>query len=251
MRIRFDSGPSGVGSDFCVPTEIISAQTTTELSPALARLDKARRDGFWLAGYTSYELGYLLEPRLLPRLPTQRRLPLLRFGVYGPPRQTALATGTAQLSQFTPLWDRAAYETAFAVVHSFIAAGDIYQANLTFPLQATTDSCSQSLYAALAAVQPVQYGALILQDGLPDILSRAPELFFRTDAQGNIQTRPRKGTQPRHNDPVKDRARRDFLANDPKNRAENLMIVDLLRNDMARVCQPGSVKVPGLFKVET
>ena len=103
-------------------------------------------------------------------------------------------------------------------------------------------------------MQPVQYGALILQDGLPNNLSRAPELFFCTDAQGNIQTRqtrPMKGTQPRHSDPVKDRAHRDFLTTDPKNRAENLMIVDLLRNDMARVCQPGSVKVPGLFKVET
>ena len=86
------------------------------------------------------------------RLRTQRRLPLLRFGGYGPPRQTALATGAAQLRQFTSLWDRAAYQAAFAVVHGFIATGDIYQANLTFPLQATTDSCSQSLYAALAAV---------------------------------------------------------------------------------------------------
>ena len=126
------------------------------------------------------------------RLPTQRRLPLLRFGVNGPLRQTALATGTAQLIQFTPLWDRAAYEAAVAVVHDFIATGDIYQANLTFPLQATTDSYSQSLYAATAAVQPVQYGPLILQDGLPDILSRAPDLFFRTYAQFNIETRPMK-----------------------------------------------------------
>ena len=68
------------------------------------------------------------------RLPTQRRLPLLRFGVNGPPRQTALATGNAQLSQFMPLWNRAAYEAAVAVMHGFIATGDIYQANLTFPL---------------------------------------------------------------------------------------------------------------------
>jgi len=103
MRIRLDSGPSEIGSDFHAPTEIISAQTTAELSPALARLDKALHDGFWLAGYTSYELGYLFEPGLLPRLPAQRRLPLLQFGVYDQPRQTALATGTAELSQFTPL----------------------------------------------------------------------------------------------------------------------------------------------------
>ena len=108
MRIRLNSGPSGIGSDFHAPTEIISAQTTAELSPALARLDKARHDGFWLAGYSSYELGYLFEPGLLPRLPAQRRLPLLQFGVYDQPRQTARATGTAELSQFTPLWAPAA-----------------------------------------------------------------------------------------------------------------------------------------------
>ena len=149
------------------------------------------------------------------RLPTQRRLPLLRFGVNGPLRQTALATGTAQLIQFTPLWDRAAYEAAVAVVHDFIATGDIFQAN-PISSAATTDSCSQSLYAALAAVQPVQYGALILQDGLPDNLSRAPELFFRTDAQGNIQTRPMKGTQPRHSDPAKRSRQPEFSCDRPK-----------------------------------
>ena len=116
---------------------------------------------------------------------------------------------------------------------------------------ATTNTCYESLYAALAVVQPVQHGALVLQDGLPDILSRATELFFRTNAQGRIQTRPMKGTQPRHCEPAQDRAHRDFLAIDPKNRAENLMIVDLLRNDLSCVCQPGSVKVPDLFRVET
>ena len=136
-------------------------------------------------------------------------------------------------------------------MRGYIAAGDIYQANLTFPLTATTNTCSESLYAALAVVQPVQHGALVLQDGLPDILLRTPELFFRTNAQGRIQTRPMKGTQPRHCEPAQDRAHRDFLAIDPKNRAENLMIVDLLRNDLSRVCQPGSVKVPDLFRVET
>ena len=134
------------------------------------------------------------------RLPTQRRLPLLRFGVNGPLRQTALATGTAQLIQFTPLWDRAAYEAAVAVVHDFITTGDIYQTNL-ISSAATTDSCSQSLYAALAAVQPVQYGALILQDGLPDNLSRAPELSFlyrragqHTDPSDPADEAPKRGT---------------------------------------------------------
>ena len=178
MRIQFDSGPSGAGSNFRAPTEIITARTITELVPALERLEAARRDGFWLTGYASYELGYLFEPRLTTRLPVQRRLPLLRFGAYAHPHQTALAgqtkragkrargSGCAEISSFTPLWDRAAYNDAFRVVRGYIAAGDIYQANLTFPLKATTNTCSESLKAAL---QPVQHGALVLQGGLPDI----------------------------------------------------------------------------------
>ena len=82
MRIQFDSGTSGAGSEFRAPTEIITARTIIELIPALERLEAAQRDDFWLAGYASYELSYLLEPRLGTRLPVQRRLPLLRFGAY-------------------------------------------------------------------------------------------------------------------------------------------------------------------------
>ena len=105
-------------------------------------------------------------------------IPLLRFGAYAYPHQTALAgqtkragkrarsPGGAEISRFTPLWDQAAYNDAFRVVRGYIAAGDIYQANLTFPLKATTNTCSESLKAAL---QPVQHGALVLQGGLPDI----------------------------------------------------------------------------------
>jgi para-aminobenzoate synthetase component 1 len=92
---------------------------------------------------------------------------------------------------------------------------------------------------------------LVEQDDLPDLLSRSPELFFRTDATGCIETRPMKGTQPRSDDMAEDARRRNFLSIDEKNRAENLMIVDLLRNDISRVALPGSVHVPELFKVET
>ncbi|TMV46711.1 aminodeoxychorismate synthase component I, partial [Thioclava sp. BHET1] len=87
--------------------------------------------------------------------------------------------------------------------------------------------------------------------GGPVILSRSPELFFRCDGAGGIETLPMKGTQPRSADPVEDAARRDFLRADEKNRAENLMIVDLLRNDLSRLCLPGTVKVPELFAVES
>ena len=228
------------------------AETPADVPAALADLDAARRAGAWLAGFASYELGYALEPRLAPLMPAKRRLPLLSFGVYPKP-QTArpLRSGPAALHGFAPRWDQAHYEQAFDKVHQAICAGDIYQANLTFPVDMVAEGGAEVLYAALGAVQPVRHGALLRGTGLPDILSRSPELFFRTDATGRIETRPMKGTQPRSDDPVEDARARAFLAADQKNRAENLMIVDLLRNDISRVCTPGSVKVPELFSVES
>ncbi len=251
VRIRFDQGPGGRGTRFERPSQIIRADEAAEVPQALAALDAARADGAWLAGYASYELGYALEPRLLDRLPDNRRLPLLCFGVFEAPNRMGLPKPEGELVSFNPRWDEARYVQAFRAVHGAIGAGDIYQANLTFPIDLGLRGDSEALYAALAAEQPVGHGALVQQDGLPDLLSRSPELFFRTDAQGRIETRPMKGTQPRSEDPNEDERRRRFLGSDPKNRAENLMIVDLLRNDISRVALPGSVKVPELFKIET
>ncbi len=252
LEIRFDRGPGGQAAQFVHAARLIVADTAAEVPAAFAALDAARRDGFWLAGYASYELGYALEPRLLHRLQNTRQLPLLCFGVFdGPYEAPALATGCARLDPFTPAWDAARYARAFQQAHDLIGAGDIYQANLTFPLTAAASGGAEALYAALSARQQVGHGALIRQHGLPDILSRSPELFFRTDAAGRIETRPMKGTQPRSPDATEDARRKAWLALDEKNRAENLMIVDLLRNDISRVAVPGSVHVPELFKVES
>ena len=251
MRIRFDQGPMGQGTCFETPLRVIRADHPHQVSTALADLDAARAAGNWLAGYASYELGFALEPRLAPLMPPDRRLPLLCFGVFDVPVQCGLTAGRAGLGRLTPRWDFTRYAGAFAEVKRNIGAGDIYQANLTFPLDATVCGDSDALYAALMDVQRVGHGVLVEQEGLPDLLSRSPELFFRTDAKGVIETRPMKGTQPRSDDPVQDRALRDFLQSDEKNRAENLMIVDLLRNDISRVAQTGSVCVPELFAVES
>ena len=251
LRIRFDQGPAGRGTRFERPSRIIRADNAAEVPQALAALDQARADGAWLAGYASYELGYVLEPRLADRLPEGRRLPLLCFGVFDAPDRVGLPKASGSVTAFQPRWDEARYTQAFRTVHEAIGAGDIYQANLTFPIDLDVTGDSVALYAALAAGQPVGHGALVEQEGLPDLLSRSPELFFRTDAEGRIETRPMKGTQPRSEDPVEDERRRAFLSSDEKNQAENLMIVDLLRNDISRVALAGSVKVPELFKVET
>lgn len=251
LRIRFDQGPPGPGTGFDRPAQVIRADRAEQVPQALAALDDARAQGGWLAGYASYELGYALEPKLAARLPANRRLPLLCFGVFDGPSVQDLPSGAAGLTAFQPRWSEARYAEAFRAVHDAIGAGDIYQANLTFPIDLETEGDSTALYAALTAGQPVGHGALVQQDGLPDLLSRSPELFFRTDAEGMIETRPMKGTQPRSADLAEDARRRDFLSSDEKNRAENLMIVDLLRNDISRVALPGTVQVPELFKVET
>jgi len=252
LQIRFDHGPEGSAAVFAAPQRIISASHPDEVPDAMAALDCARAEGAWLAGFASYELGYALEQRLAPLMPKTRRLPLLHFGVYDAPRAAPpLTPAPAGLSDMRPLWSEADYAAAFQTVHDYICAGDIYQANLTFPLTMQTSAPPEALYAALCGVQPVRFGALIDAGDLPAILSRSPELFFRTDADGGIETRPMKGTQPRSDDPAEDVHRKMFLATDEKNRAENLMIVDLLRNDLSRICAPGSVRVPELFKVES
>lgn len=252
MQIRFDHGPDGAACTFERAQRLIVAQTPEDVPGALAQLDAARSEGAWLAGYASYELGFVLESRLALLLPENRRLPLLQFGVYDWPRVAPpLTPGPAGLSHFQPLWDEARYKQAYDQVHNYICAGDFYQANLTFACDLEAAGTPEALYHALSEVQTVRYGALIEQEGLPAILSRSPELFFRTDTRGHIETRPMKGTQPRSDDPTEDARRRFFLQTDEKNRAENLMIVDLLRNDLSRISIPGSVRVPELFSIES
>lgn len=252
MDIRFDHGPDGDAGLFSAPQDQIVAWSLEDVPAALDRLDEAQKSGAWLAGFASYELGYALEPRLEALLKPNRRLPLLMFGLYdGPSTAPALQPGNAALSDLTPDWDADTYARGFQAVHDYICAGDTYQVNLTFPIRGRALGDAQALYHALTRLQPVQYGALVQSDGLPAILSRSPELFFRTDADGMIETRPMKGTQPRSSDPVEDAARAVFLKTDEKNQAENLMIVDLLRNDISRICEAGSVHVPELFTVES
>lgn len=252
MRLRFDHGPDAGPCQFDTPRRLIVAHEACDVAPALADLEHARAQGAWVAGFASYELGYALEPRLTPLLPPNRRLPLVQFGVYDAPRQPdAVVRGGVQLADLSPDWTEACYHSAFQRVHDYICAGDTYQVNLTFPIRGTVSGAHRALYAALADIQPVRFGALVEADGLPAILSRSPELFFRTTATGQIETRPMKGTQPRSADPVEDAHRVDFLRNDEKNQAENLMIVDLLRNDISRICTAGSVCVPELFTVES
>ncbi|CAJ0810874.1 bifunctional chorismate-binding protein/class IV aminotransferase [Ralstonia flaminis] len=157
-------------------------------------------------------------------------------------------TGAAGLFDCAASVDHAAYTHAIDRIHDWIAAGDTYEVNYTYRLRMTAFGAPGALYRRLRARQPVPYGAFI---GLPEggaILSCSPELFFSHHA-GQLVARPMKGTAPATGDAEVDATRAIALAADEKNRAENLMIVDLLRNDLGRLARPGSVRVPALFEV--
>ncbi|MCA3254458.1 MAG: aminodeoxychorismate synthase component I [Alphaproteobacteria bacterium] len=235
------------------PRAIIAAETATEVAPALAALRRAHAKGAHLAGFLSFEAGYALEPKLAPRLRMPADgLPLLWFGLFDAPAEAdpaALFAGEAGLLGWGPRWRAEDHAAAIADVQALIAAGDIYQANLTFPCDVAPVGTPLALYGRLRAAQAAAFGAVV-HTGAAWALSLSPELFVSL-AGGRLTARPMKGTAARRDDPEADRAAAEALVADPKNRAENLMIVDLLRNDLSRVARAGSVAVPRLFEIES
>ncbi|WGI22950.1 aminodeoxychorismate synthase component I [Amylibacter sp. IMCC11727] len=258
--ILLDFGPDGRPQVFSHPDDLIVAWEPDEVAQAFEQMQAAKDAGKWLAGFASYELSYALEPKLAARIPKDRRSPLICFGVFDGPNEDATTAKLAQieaeqdrakLSAPTPVWDEPTYTKAFDQVAQYIASGDFYQTNLTFPMRATWSGTAEGLFGALSRVQAVNYGGIVDLGQGPVLVSRSPELFYRTNAKGVISTRPMKGTVPRGKTEAEDAELKAFLGSDEKNRAENLMIVDLLRNDISRVAELGSVKVPELFTVES
>ena len=242
MLVILDDGPRRV---FSAPLAVIKADTAAELPGALAAVEGALGEGHHLAGWLGYELGYALEPRLAA---LGAPGPLLQLGVFGPPCAEATpALGRAYAGPLRPQWDEAAYGVRFARVKELIAAGDIYQANLSFRAHFAFAGNPRVLYEQLLAQSGAAHCAFV-DDGQRQIVSLSPELFFDLSVDGKIVVRPMKGTQARagHDD-----AERAELAASIKNRAENLMIVDLIRNDLSRIAQPGSVEAKDLFRIET
>lgn len=247
----------GVRRLFSKPREILAASTAAELDLAFEKAEAARRAGKWIAGYLSYEAGYLLEDKLKPLLPESRRVPLLLMGIFDEadvashrPRMRAEPAPPAPMINARAGWTRQVYADRFAKLRSHIAFGDCYQANLTFPVEAEWTGDPVAIFNVLTDRQPVRHGGIVNLGG-PMVLSRSPELFFEVDAGGWIETRPMKGTARRGKTPEEDRLLRTGLKGDAKNQAENRMIVDLLRNDISRITTVGSLHVPELFAVET
>ncbi|AQZ50596.1 aminodeoxychorismate synthase component I [Martelella mediterranea] len=253
QQVVFCDDLSGRMLSFRAPEDIIVAETAEDFIPALQRMEAARASGRFLAGYMSYEAGFLLEPALASLAPESPDLPFLCFGVFDAPEQAAppaLQPETGFLTDIRPAWSFEDYRPRFERLHAHLMAGDCYQGNLTFPVHARWRGDPLSAFHGLARQQPVRYATFVDLAG-PRILSRSPELFFRADANGMIETHPMKGTAPRGGTPAEDAAIIAAMGEDDKMLAENCMIVDLLRNDMSRIAEPGSVHVPKLFEIET
>ena len=246
-----DASRDGDARLFENPVEVIEAQTLADVRPALRRLREAGTRGLWATGFLGFDAGYALEPRLarLARAPRDG-LPLLWFGLFDRSRRVAIkeiAAGRASVAPPASRLDEAAYTRAVARAQALIGDGDIYQVNLTFPNDVTVAGHPLSIYARLRGAAAAPYGAVVHTGGAW-ALSFSPELFF-TLAGGRLTTRPMKGTATRAPTLSADRDAAAALAADPKNRAENLMIVDLIRNDLSRVAT--DVAVDALFQVET
>ena len=223
------------------------------------------RDGLHAVVLADYEFGRTLLDASAPRfLKTQRGDATLRFLLFERCDKRsreevdawlagrdggALEPSVAGTANVRASVDFVQFNAAIDAIHAALCAGDSYQVNYTYRLGFDVFGSPTAFYRRLRARQPVPFGALIALPGDGWVLSCSPELFI--EKQGaKLRARPMKGTAPRSDDPVADRSTAEFLGSDPKNRAENVMIVDLLRNDLSRVAQTGSVKVPALFSVE-
>lgn len=251
--VLFEDGREDGVLLFDAPEELFVATQASEVADTFARMEEASRRGFHLAGYASYELGYALEPKFARQPTPQSRTPLLLFGAFRAPRRRKwnIASAPTELVEIalTPAWTFAEYAERFQKCVDYIYAGDVYQINLTFPLYGRFAGDPTALYRALRKRQPVAFGGVVAL-GAETIVSLSPEVFFEAHGR-DIRARPMKGTARRGFMPPEDMARAQHLVEDEKSRAENLMIVDLLRNDLSRLAEVGSVKVTDLFTVET
>lgn len=235
------------------PLEIVTAQDAASLATLLDRLDAG--DAHW-AGFLTYEAGLLLEDRLADRV-RPSGLPLGWFARFDGYQEIAPEDVPSVLPDAAGGWagvprpkiGRTDYDAALAKVQALIAAGDIYQANLTIRSEVSTAGHPLALYAGLRRRAKAGFGGVIWT-GDDWLLSLSPELFFALH-DSKVTTKPMKGTSTRGASAEEDAALIDRLQSDPKQRAENLMIVDLLRNDLSRVAEAGSVEVPQLFTVES
>ena len=255
--LLFDDSRKAVARLYEQPVGEIVARDIGDIAGALERIRQAVGEGRHAAGFITYDAAYAFEQKLKPLARALPATPLLWFGLFEGFRELDAAGVGAFLGDPVGAWlgrprpriERSAYLAAAGKVKEHLFAGDFYQANLTFGCDVELLGCPLAAYSQMRARSKAGWGGIIRH---PEgwLLSASPEQFF-TLRSGMLEAKPMKGTAPRRHDPAADAAEIAVLAADPKQRAENLMIVDLLRNDLARVAETGSVEVPELFVVET
>jgi para-aminobenzoate synthetase / 4-amino-4-deoxychorismate lyase len=265
---------------FMAPVRVCVAQQAADIRALFAEIDSAVAGGQSAAGFFSYECGNCFEPKAAMR-PSREGQPLAWFGIYEqsyafdhntgmfakgePPELERFRVDRADAQNDTRAPEpepeittefalsESEYAQRIAAIHEWIRAGDVYQLNFTAPFHIEMSGSVAAHFARLIARQPVDYGAFLHWQPGRHILSFSPELFFRIENDGparRIVTRPMKGTVRRGRTTREDREIAEWLRNDPKNRSENVMIVDLLRNDLGRVARTGTVHADRLFDVE-
>lgn len=268
--VLLESAPGGgVSRLFLDPQRVLEARDSVSLLQLFLDIETATAAGLYAAGWFAYECGGALEPAAAGR--ARAYAPLAWLGVYArayvfdhgagrfvgdePPGLAGLRApdATAARVEMQPALSEVEFARRIEAIHAWIRAGDVYQLNFTFPLRGRAQGGAAAVYARLRQRQPVEYGALAHWSAGRHVLSFSPELFFKVECDGGerrMTTRPMKGTARRGRTTAEDAALAAALRNDAKNRAENVMIVDLLRNDLGRLCRYGSVRTEELFAVE-
>lgn len=231
---------------FAAPRQIVEARRVADVRAALDRVDAAVADGLHAVGFVAYEAGPAFDAALAA--PQPGALPLAWFGLFEAPRPIASGPAAPGAAAWRPRTGRAAHADAVTRIRESIARGDVYQVNYTVRLDVDVGGDCGALYRRLLAAQGAGYGARI-HTGRFEILSASPELFFAREGR-RLLTKPMKGTARRGRWLEEDDGRAAALAASPKERAENVMIVDLVRNDLGRIAETGSVRVERLFDVE-
>jgi len=257
IEARFDD-LTGASPSFRLiePVGVLEATRPDEVVPTIAAAEGAAARGLWVAGFVAYEAALGLDPALQVRSRTAddpfARLPLAWFAMFERREETVLPSPRDETTPDADAWqpsvDRARYDEAVARIREHIAAGDTYQVNHTLRLRSTVRGDERGLYRDLCFAQRGAHAAY-LNAGRYRVLSASPELFFRIDGD-RLTTRPMKGTAPRGRWLDEDEDIRRALTSSVKARAENAMIVDLLRNDLGRISRTGSVEWSKVFEPE-
>jgi para-aminobenzoate synthetase/4-amino-4-deoxychorismate lyase len=248
--IAFIGAGEGRWWRFRSPLAVYRAEHISEVVPVLRAADRAAGQGLWAVGFVAFEAAGAFERALVTHGPLSG-LPLAEFRIFDSPEPSRMVPTKGRGLRWpsvSPSMTRDTYLEAVRLVLEQIGAGEVYQVNLTFPLTALSAIRADQLFFSTARSARVDFASYLGTSGF-DILSLSPELFFALDGN-NITMRPMKGTRPRGRFESEDLALSAALAGSAKDQAENLMIVDMVRNDLAKIARTGSVVTRDLFQIE-